>query len=674
MITEIVSKPDVQKNVGGGRHRHSRFPMGYPKSQTLRFAEYAPVFAMKVVPDDGPIDIQIPTELRSYTLKAPLMGSNIRMKQDLFYIRKESILPRAAEYIIKNPKHGDDAPIDANSVVYGFKKWITEEIQARQTYIEENIYDLVELQEEEYYDKGLVKAVLDLLVFMETFLSAGSLLANLEYSMEGYFTWNNKDIEETQKQNFGAYFDYIIRKLLFDNGKFILEGKNIELNGDVFQLTPETIASDGKLSLRQFICEIRENPGWDFEDTFEVPQYIVNMFYTGEFFENIISISEDEDAPFNYEKLIAYQIACAHFFSNDNVDYIYNAQLWRDNMQSIYMEITGQTSIPTWNFNGITMQYDALSGKIFKDVMITIENSQTFWNQEAIAWLYNIFSFRRSLRDWDYFTGSRTQPLAVGNVDVAVNNNKVSVIDITKNIQKQRFLNAVNRAKNGIRGYIKEIFGIEDKEDNHNPFWLGHTKDDIGAPETENTATEQYEKQLAVTAQFRCGSSNKKFTLHFDMYGIVIAIRYFDIPRLYYRGIHRHFFEADRFDMFLPEMQYIGDQPIYADEIDCTKLHVDYFGYTGRDMDYKLNYGRACGGFVHNLPGYCFLADHNRGIGIYGNLVQSPDYIRSTQTELDEFYNILTGYSLETYFHFLTISNIMIDSSRPMAYNPQILR
>ena len=77
---------------------------------------------------------------------------------------------------------------------------------------------------------------------------------------------------------------------------------------------------------------------------------------------------------------------------------------------------------------------------------------------------------------------------------------------------------------------------------------------------------------------------------------------------------------------------------------------------------------------MHNLPGYVFLADHNRGLGVNGVPHIKPDYIRSTQTELDEYYNHLNGYSLETYFHFLVITAVMINASRPMAYNPQILR
>lgn len=147
----------------------------------------------------------------------------------------------------------------------------------------------------------------------------------------------------------------------------------------------------------------------------------------------------------------------------------------------------------------------------------------------GFEYLRLIFGYNNSLRYQDYFVGSRSHPLAVGNVDVAVNNNFVNVIDITENILKQKFFNAVNRVGQRIENYTKELFGADMDKDYHNPFWLFHTGSSINSENTENTGAAQFSQSISVTSRMFGSNGNKCFNIHVDRAGVVIVINYFDL-------------------------------------------------------------------------------------------------------------------------------------------------
>lgn len=119
-------------------------------------------------------------------------------------------------------------------------------------------------------------------------------------------------------------------------------------------------------------------------------------------------------------------------------------------------------------------------------------------------------------------------------------------------------------------------------------------------------------------------------------------------------------------------MQFTGDQPIFRDELTQRASHNEYFGYAGHDIQYKQATARATGGFVEDLPGWIFIADKNRTYANMENI--SPSYIRSLQTEIDDLFQSLEGYSYDTYYHFEVKQNLDVTAKRPMAYNPGILQ
>ena len=404
------------------------------------------------------------------------------------------------------------------------------------------------------------------------------------------------------------------------------------------------------------------------EDIFNDFQNFFNDFFVAD--PVVTYIGSGLSSPdVDLRRLHAYNIACAHFYSNDHIDYIYTAELYRQNQRSFFRQLSFDSSM-FFQMNGVNYEYDALSGHA---VNLILSGRDSTAVTIYLSYFANIFNFNRSLRFMDYFTGSRAFPLAVGNTEVPVVGNNVSVIDITKGIQRQRFLNAVNRSGSKFESYIKNLFGVRPAYDYHNPFFVGHTSDDVKASETENTGSAQFSDvddlntaQNSVTSKMFSQSSKYAFNFDSDRDSVLVGITYFDIPRFYPFGVSRMQQHVDRFDSFIPQAQFIGDQEVRATELGA--LTDGNFGYQTRYQEYKMRIPYCFGGVRKYLKTWSFLFPAHS----YGSQV-SPDFIRSIESEFDKFYLSLTGYSLASYFHFIVLSNNEVSSSRPMVKSPSIL-
>lgn len=401
----------------------------------------------------------------------------------------------------------------------------------------------------------------------------------------------------------------------------------------------------------------------------------------------------------NLLRLAAYQLACAQFYTSDSVDYVYSPELWHENMLSLYRMAMGSgfSANEFYMYNGMNVPYDSISGNILDSVFSKAKNyydnvggcydyvdtpsqvmqlflyTQIEPTYAAYSYLINLFSFTRSLRYRDYFVGSKTRPMAVGNVDVTVSGGQFSVVDVTKNIQRQRFLNQVNRIGRSLKEYTRGIFGADPTYDPHQLIFLGSSTDVIGAEETQNTAENQY-SPVGITSKLRNDSSRFAFEGSFNEFGIIVGIMNFDIVRPMVHGFDRQNLHLDRFDMFNPYLQTIGDQEVKGTELSIN-LPNKIFGYQLRYSEYKQRFDVAAGGFAEHLPGYCFTGD-------FSNLADrlnpdffriSPDFIRNHTFDFDRLYLMLPDDSPAGYFHFIVRHDITIDATRPMLAAPSIL-
>lgn len=694
---------NAQNEAGGSVPRNrSRFPLSESFFTTERFADYNPCFVMEGVSGDK-ITLNQPHQVRTYTLKAPLL-QNILKKKDYFMIPMQAILPLNWEKFYTNPVIGDDVPLGVGTGVPNFWGRL---IRIFKT----DLATLITATSSSSSDSNETKLtkILKFLVFYEMFYSNGSLLKNLRIGGNAFCPLERYVISASSSLARDSDFDELFNVVI---GQFHPAASPYI---DRFTITFGTKSYDVELSLLDMIGSnyVGNNPIIGIRECLELCRDDLNFTISsvvvtgtpftpisavlGNFYVNDSKIPlapssnpdfKTDGVPLNLARLWAYQIVVAHFYNNDHIDVLYSAELYRQYIRSLYMiRFASQYLNSTYNqftYNGVNYEYDSLSAFIFNIMSCSTGSNPADYTTafasvfskgaSTLAYFVSLFGFKKSLRFMDYFTGSRSRPLAIGDANVDTSGSQVGVLDIARKFQATRFYNAVNRSGRKFSAYMKELFGIVPKPDYHNPFYLAHTSDVVGGSETENTGADQLTQNNSITTILRSNAARYAFSFETDRDCIILGISYYDLPRVYTRATERQNFYLDRMDMFNPFMQYIGDQQIFNAELGTNAPDLQAFSYTNRDMEYKQRFNMCAGGFSAygtQLDKWFFPADILRRW--FGTNIGSS-FIRSFNSEFDRFYISLNGYSLGTYFHFIVRYDDRCDASRPMAYAPGIMQ
>lgn len=667
----------------------SKFPFGFRFYDTHRFGEVHPFYVAETVPSDKFV-FRPSQKVMSYTMGAPLMDE-LSQRQFLSFVPMEAILPLNWDKFYTNPVQGDDVPDDVGCCSVDFWNRVSGLILKFHDYLFTSSSPLIT----NGTNVQRFTSVLRYMQLIEWFFSNGSLLSTLGVQS----SYRYQMLEQDGKiYSADQVYDRLAAAFVnnFASFQYNRTGERlvyVDTTIDSNQLTdPRDDRSNSAVSFRTFLSIFRDNPSGSFDVLSFVSGKSITTFVSdvqaavsGQLTillgDGETSSSRNGTQPLNLSRLWAYQLVSAEYFTNDHVDYLYDSNLFRQYIWQLFLGTSSFSSrfSETFTVNGLTYQYDALSGHIL-DSMLTIAEANINFILNSTSgfvslWSYfaALFSFRPSLRFKDYFTGSRTQPLAIdGSNQIDINSSgSISVIDVTKGIARQRMLNAANVAGRRIKDYVKQLYGIEMATDWHRPQWLAEKSQVIFGDQVQNTGAAQLSERQSITQTLRSMGNQFQYEMTFDRDGIFLAVNYYDIPRAYTKTTDRQTLIKSRYDMFNPYMQFIGDQPVYSVEIGNGYPSIaQAWSYTGQNMEYKQRFNRAAGGFVENLPGWCFLADR---VGRSAVAALSPEYIRSVPSELDYYYVRLTGYSLGSYFHFIVKSENVCDAIRPMAYSPGIL-
>ena len=659
----------------GPKIPHSHFTLNKRVGITSKFGVNEPIFATELVTDDGPITIEPNCDIRSYTLKAPMIGT-IQKHVSAYQVPLQAILPFNWDKIVKNPSRGTDVVGETavqglvpcldgvNTVISEFATKIWTSFNSDFT-----AYRSAWPDPPVTGDPAMINFInhtLWLILKYEMFYSQGSLIARLG----AHFGANVRFVDSVSYDIFS--FDRFCELLLTSVSRYRFRIDD----ADVSNFVP---ASSGVKHVRRVLDFMRSHKG---PFAISVPTFVgPKPSFDIENISVSFHFDPNDSEPYNYGRCCAYQLCNAHFFTNGKIDYINTADLYRQYIGSLlesYSPLSQLLTYPsTFDFNGVSTQYDYLSG-FYISAILDAFLVQNFGSSSFYLYTYPvlsaIFGFNYSLRYMDYFVGARPKNLAVGDTTIRVDNNTVQVVDVTKNIVKQRFLNAVARVSNTIEDYSNKILGKRLEYDYHNPKYLFSFDANVFTSEVENTGNAQVNDANSVTAVMRGNFKNHQFTFSVDRHSYVILIEYTDFARFYYTTQDRKTMAIDRFDMFVPELQYVGDQELRRSELLAGAPKELPFAYTLRDMQFKQEVDECSGGFIDFLPGWLFKYNPlERYEGDLENLVISPEFIRSQPTELDDFYLKLSNMSLAGYFHFIEMWDIKISANRPMAYAPQIL-
>lgn len=646
MASITMSEGNTLNNLDRNNHpNRSKFEFTDAIALTPRFGQITPFFCRRVEDTDQFSD-RTEFDLRTLSLESPLM-QDLKMYKNYFSVPLECILPNNWKTkIYPNPTLGDDVPADAYTSSTLSFVWS----EPFETFVPAD---------------NLGKSnCLNVLITLQNIFASDSLANVLGYGIPRLDIGN----------------DVLLSIANLVTKVYIFPYDALKQADFIYSYTfPVSMSAIDKL--HRILSLASDYPcTFDFKaDSFPTDNFQAVMQEYSHFISQY-----NNSFTFDTARLWAYQLVCAHFYSNDKIDFVYSAELFRQSIFSLcYNIIPDIQSALSFNYNGQSIPYDYLSARYFNSIVTTPFEVATFETLFQLRYLNALFGYRRSLKYEDYFTGARPRPLAIGNdkmpVQISVADNSVSVVDVTRSIQAQKFLNQINRVGRKFSNYLAGLFGRAPQEDWHDPKFLASMKETVYGQETRNTGAAQFAQDNNITTNLRCDSNNFEVSAEFDRQCIMLGLVSFDIVRYYDNGCVRDTLIKDRYDMFNPYMQYIGDQSLYLKELERgvpdTVYETTPFGYSTRYLDLKTSFPRACGAFATNkLPSWVFKASDVYLMGngeLYTHI--NPDFIRSYPAELDDYFLNGVGVAGADYFHFILLVRNNITALRPMAVNPQIL-
>lgn len=708
---QVVDPKDRQP-----KKSRSKFDLSHKFATTLRFGEISPFLYLPCVPNSTKT-VRSAHLLRSFSLESPLL-QNLRLKKDFISVPKRALLPRTWDLIYTNPTRGED--IDATQA---------NTLMPVETYANALSYldplglnydgTIIQFDSvDSFYSYQVTRPLLAFtwrVAIFNSLFAKDSLFATFRiplhvnetvydgtrYDSDSYLDeqWNVwhlfldylGSVSSKYVVRFGVNPNYVTRTYHFGSGTSTDERDIPERMRFFFDFLEDPYFSNVQPN-------VKDSSDLDADALVRFNQWLEQQFTSVSSLDrsgfNVTSFAqifqskytESNNSVVNWSSILAYQLSCVELYTNDHVDDVYSVDIFR----GFYDTVTQINN--TFTINGVSQRYDALSYSNLRWLTSGVSTSDLSDDLGIrLSAILTLVTRRRSLRFVDYFVGARTQPLAVSHsntlsdIEVTINDNKASVIDITRSIQAQRFLNQVNHVGRRAKDYLKGIFGIAPMERSDVPVMLGSVTESVYGVEVQNTAQAQTQDQNSITSNFQSHADNFAFEFTSREESIIIGVCYFDISRFYDRGFSRFGSEVDRFDMFNPYFQFIGDQPIYGREYDSTGPSEDFrdtsiFGYTARDMQYKTLTDYCTGDFVGNvnevthsqndglLKSWIFKNDYN-----LNKPVISSEFIRCYQTELDRYYISHTGLVPSERYNFIVVFSNHVEASEPMAFNPQIL-
>lgn len=375
---------------------------------------------------------------------------------------------------------------------------------------------------------------------------------------------------------------------------------------------------------------------------------------------------------YNIMPEIAYQCLWHQFFTNDRVDPIYSAKAWQTYVWSQYVCRTFAGRAASFEINGATVLYDAYSKALFAKLMEQIDGGDMVYD-DALDYLLELFTIRPSMRGADYFTSMRTQPLAVGDVNISVNTDLVSAIDVNKSLWVQRFLNAVNRTKQSIYDYLESITGVLPARREPQPNFIAEEVYNLSGQLIENTA----DAQGSMVSILRNMQSNMMYDVFIDEPSFIIGVDSYSVPYVYPDSCNRIAQMNDRLDWFNDFMQHVGDQSVYLNELytplDLSRV-MNPIGYQLRYAEFKNKISRACGAFISDVGPLnswliLFGRDDYSGESKEAGREISPYMIRNHNQDFDVLFPTLTQTDPTNRYHFVKYTAVSEnDNSKQQAY------
>lgn len=696
-------------------HSRNKFDLSYLNLMSLRFGEVRPFFHQQCINDDT-ISFSNSSELWSMQMKSPLMSNFVAYK-DYFYVPMKAILPNAWEAWKNNPTQKDDVPSDSycNFRLGALTRLVTQlvvnyAIPSADTIATVGNSLATLLFFYHFFSNNALPIQLGInystcwsyTSLDDSFIKSNDQYPSIDQLLEIIFS--GADLDATPFQPKGpAIEDYEPIGFTLSTGYFntstgtpkvfipIFEpnesANRYRFNAANYRQALQVIQKDIQMGInpcptgdvivasnRKVISLIIAGYKLLFDTDYERnggrilrPGYLVNYFNT----------TDDTYAP-DFSPVYAYHLIGAQFYTNDQVDKIYTSIDYISNLYNFRLDLNPSIGSLLFDYNGHTIEYDCLSNKVtwytinrITPTRVWSYSPTTNYNNISadILFLLSLWVPFESLRFGDYFVGSRLNPLALGadpNSYAPVVSSEVKALDMVEAMSYLNYYNDIQKL--GPTAWIQEngIFGDFPQSLDPMPRFISRSRVSIGEQQIENTSSENTGD---IVTRSRSNDSSYGFSCDISESAIVLGLISFDVPRIYQNVSDRLSFVKDRFDIFNPYFQNIGDQALIMSEINLNSSGNIYqaLGWQLRNTEYKQRVSVASGAFTGSyfLPSWAMVVD-NRGFTLNEVNIRNHDY------ELDRFFVSLPNWTNSGYFHFYCRFYNRCEMVRAMQSKPDI--
>lgn len=226
----------------------------------------------------------------------------------------------------------------------------------------------------------------------------------------------------------------------------------------------------------------------------------------------------------------------------------------------------------------------------------------------------------------------------------------ISVNELRESLALQRFMEA--RAQYGSR-YVEYLryLGVRSSDARlQNPEYLGGGKNIISFSEvlqTQRTDADQTPLGTMGGHGIAAMRSNR-FRRFFEEHGIVMTLMSVVPKAIYTSAVHRKWHRLDNMLYFQKELQFLGDQPITAGEVNAAQTdRTEIFGYVPRYDDYRYHPSEVSGEFRNELDYWHYARQFTGDVALNQSFIEANPTKRVNADQNGDCLYVMANHSIQ---------------------------